>query len=317
LAYKTIDAAAAAGANGVKFQNYETSDFLQNDCLSYTYTSKGKRVTESQWKMFKRCELSEDQLISLKSCCDKLGLTFFSTPTSPDGVSLLQRLDAPILKNGSDFLTNLELIKCMAATGKPTILSTGMATVSEIDDAVNAFRESGGKALILLHCTSSYPTPNDEINLRRIPVLGQVFGCLPGFSDHSEGLAAAVGARVMGACFIEKHFTLSNDLLGPDHRFSSNPEQFRDLVVAVRTVESAMGSAQLGPTSSESQGRSGFRLSCQSTVDLEPGTILQRHHIAYMRPGTGIPPKFADQLIGRSLRFSVKRGHVFNWSDFK
>jgi N,N'-diacetyllegionaminate synthase len=317
LAYKSIEAAAAAGANGVKLQNYETTDFLQDQQLSYTYENSGNIVHESQWEMFKRCELSEDELINIKHYCDKLGITFFSTPTSQRGVTLLQRLDVQLLKNGSDFLTNLELVKSMAETGKLTVLSTGMATIAEIDDAVRAFREAGGHSLILLHCTSSYPTPVDEINLKRIPVLAQAFGCLAGFSDHSEGIAAAVGARVLGACFIEKHFTLSNDLPGPDHRFSSNPAEFSDLVRTVRTIESAMGTAKLGPTLSEYQGRTKFRLSCQSTTNLNSGKVLESHHIVFMRPGTGIPPKHCSQLIGLTLKHPVQKGHLFNWNDFK
>lgn len=317
LARKSIEAAAAAGANGVKFQNYATSDFLLDETLTYTYQNEGKAITESQWVMFKRCELSDAQLKELKIHCEKVGVVFFSTPTSKAGVNTLERLDTALIKNGSDYLTNLELIRYMAATGKPTVLSTGMATIAEIDDAVNAFREAGGRDLILLHCTSSYPTPPHEINLKRIPVLAQTFGCLSGFSDHSEGFSAAIGARVMGACFIEKHFTLDNGLSGPDHQFSANPAQFRELVNAVRTVEAAMGSGQLGPTPSESLGRSSFRLSCQATVDLAPGIHLHRQHIAYMRPGTGIPPKHVDQLLGLQLKHSVPKGHIFTWEDFK
>jgi len=317
LARKSIEAAAAAGANGVKFQNYATSDFLLDETLTYTYHNKGEEITESQWAMFKRCELSEAQLKELKIHCEKLGVVFFSTPTSEAGVNTLERLDSALIKNGSDYLTNLELIRYMAATGKPTVLSTGMAAIGEIDDAVNAFREAGGRDLILLHCTSSYPTPPHEINLKRIPVLAQTFGCISGFSDHSEGSSAAIGARVMGACFIEKHFTLDNELPGPDHRFSANPGQFRELVNAVRSVEAAMGSGQLGPTPSESLGRKSFRLSCRAIVDLAPGTHLHRQHIAYMRPGTGIPPKHVDQLLGLQLKRSVPRGHIFTWEDFK
>lgn len=317
LAIKSIEAAAAAGADGVKFQNYATADFLLDDALTYSYQNQGKEITESQWAMFKRCELSNAQLEELKSHCDRVGVVFFSTPTSEAGVKTLERLDSALIKNGSDYLTNLELIRCMAATGKPTVLSTGMATVAEIDDAVNAFRDAGGQDLVLLHCTSSYPTPPGEINLKRIPVLAETFGCLSGFSDHSEGTTAAVGAKVLGACFIEKHFTLDNHLPGPDHRFSANPAQFRELVHAVRTIETAMGSGQLRPTASEVLGRISFRLSCQAITELEAGTVLQRQHVAYMRPGTGLPPKQIDQLLGMTLKRVVPKGHVFSWEDFK
>lgn len=317
LAKRSIEAAAAAGADGVKFQNYSTEDFLEDETLTYTYQSQGSEITESQLAMFQRCELTESQLEDLKLHCDRVGVAFFSTPTSVRGVVTLQRLGASLIKNGSDFLTHLELIRCMAKTGKPTVLSTGMATVAEIDDAVTAFRNAGGLDLLLLHCTSSYPTPPDEINLQRIPVLSKTFGCLAGFSDHSEGIVAAVGARVLGACFIEKHFTLDKKLPGPDHRFSSDPEEFRDLVRAIRSIETALGSTALGPVPSEAQGRIGFRLSCVATVDLASGTELRREHIGYRRPGTGIPPKLGEAVVGLVLKRPVSRGQVFTWDDFK
>lgn len=317
LARRSIDAAAASGANGVKFQNYATSDFLLTDKLTYTYWNNGREITESQWKIFERCELTDAQLKELKQHCDRVGVVFFSTPTSEAGVRALENLDCALIKNGSDYLTNLDLIRCMAATGKLTVLSTGMATVAEIEDAVSAFRLAGGQHLILLHCTSSYPTPPDEINLKRIPVLATTFSCPSGFSDHSEGSVAAVGARVLGACFIEKHFTLDKNLPGPDHRFSADPMQFREMVNAVRAIELAMGSSQLGPTTSEAQGRISFRLSCLSAENLAAGTPLQSRHIVYRRPGTGIPPSHSDALLGRLLKRAVSRGHVFTWDDLE
>lgn len=317
IARSTIEAAVEAGADGVKFQNYVTSDFLEDDRLTYTYISGGREITESQLAMFKRCELSEQQLSDLKKHCDQLGVVFFSTPTSMAGVELLRRLGTPLLKNGSDFLTHLPLIRGMAETGLPTVLSTGMALVSEIDDAVSAFREAGGNDLILLHCTSSYPTPPEEINLMRIPVLADTFGCLSGFSDHSEGTTAAVGARALGACFIEKHFTLDRALPGPDHRFSSDPAELRELVRAIRSLESALGTSRLGPTRSEVQGRAGFRLSCSATCDLPAGTRVLPEHLAFRRPGSGIPPKHGPALCGLELKRSIKRGQAITWDDFK
>jgi N-acetylneuraminate synthase/N,N'-diacetyllegionaminate synthase len=245
-----------------------------------------------------------------------VGIIFFSTPTSELGVRSLQKLQSPLIKNGSDFLTNLDLIRVMARTGIPTVLSTGMAVVGEIDDAVTAFREAGGENLILLHCTSSYPTPPADINLRRIQTLAATFGCLAGFSDHSEGPTAAVGAVALGACFIEKHFTLDKTLPGPDHRFSMDPRDLREFVSAIRTIEVGLGTSQLGPTPSEALGRSDFRLSCLARCDLAAGTRLTLEHLVYKRPGTGIPPKHGAWLLDLTLRRDVRRGHIFSWSDF-
>src|SRR5205823_10440934 len=180
----------------------------------------GTAVTESQFEMFKRCELSSEHLDELRDHCEQRGAVFFSTPTSVNGINELVRLGVPLLKNGSDYLVHLPLIRAMAQTGLPTVVSTGMATRVEIEDAVNAFRQAGGRDLILLHCTSSYPTPSEDVHLRRIPALAAAFDCPVGFSDHSEGNVAGIGAVALGACFLEKHFTIDKNLSGPDHRFS-------------------------------------------------------------------------------------------------
>ena len=316
LAKKTIDAAVEAGADAVKFQNFETCDFLADKNLTYTYQSEGLQITETQSAMFERYELDTERLIELKEYCDSKHVIFFSTPTGLSGIETLKKLKVPLLKNGSDFLTNLELIQLMAKTGLPTVLSTGMASVEEIDDAVNTFRQSGGTDMILLHCTSSYPTPPDEINLRRIPVLKQAFDCIVGFSDHSKGNVAAIGSIPLGACFIEKHFTLDRKLPGPDHWFSSDPKEFKELVEGIRQVESALGSPRFSPTASEVIGRKQFRLSCVASTNLKSGTVLTAKDMTFKRPGTGIPPKMKQVLIGMALKQDVEAGQVLNWTDF-
>ncbi len=316
IARRTIDAAAEAGADAVKLQNYEVTDFLASEDLSYSYKSKGKDIIESQVDMFKRYELSVEQLEELKAHCDLKNIVFFSTPTGLSGIQTLKKLGSPLLKNGSDFLTHLEIIRAMAETGIPTVLSTGMATVEEIDDAVNTFRDAGGRDLILLHCTSSYPTPSQDINLRRIPVLQQAFECLVGFSDHSEGSAAAIASVVLGSCFIEKHFTLDRNLPGPDHWFSSDPDQLKQLIAGLRQAELALGGSRLAPAPSEQFGREQFRLSCVAARDLPKGTKIFAEDLLIRRPGTGIPPKLKPSLVGLVLKLSVKSGQAFKWEDF-
>jgi N-acetylneuraminate synthase/N,N'-diacetyllegionaminate synthase len=316
LAHRAIEAAAAAGADAVKFQNYRTEGFLSDHSQTYSYVSQGKLVTESQFSMFKRCELLTLQLDELKAHCDHLGIGFFSTPTGIDGVRDLERLDAALIKNGSDLLTHLDMIRVMASTGLPVVLSTGMATLGDIDDAVTAFREAGGRELILLLCTSSYPTLPEHVNLRRIPVLAASFGCLVGFSDHTEGIAAALGAVALGACFVEKHFTLDRELPGPDHRFSSDPAEFAALVRGIRQLEAGLGEATLGPTAAEALGRREFRLSCLAARALPAGTRLAAADIVFRRPGHGLPPKLRDALVGLVLQQDVEAGKVFEWGDF-
>jgi N-acetylneuraminate synthase/N,N'-diacetyllegionaminate synthase len=316
LAKQLIEAAAIAGADAVKFQNYHTEDFIYDHSLNYSYQCQGKKVTESQFEMFKRCELNKNQLSELKKFSDDIGIILFSTPTGKNGIQDLVNLNVLLLKNGSDYLLHLPLIRTMAKTNIPTIISTGMAKYSEIEEAVQTFRSAGGKDLILLHCTSSYPTRAQEVNLRKIPELVNSFNCPVGFSDHTQGVVAAIGAVVLSACVVEKHFTLDKNLSGPDHRFSADPKEFHDLVVGIRTIEKSLGSSTIEPTPSEKLNRQAFRQSCVAAENIFAGQILRETDIMFCRPGTGLPPKQALQLIGSRIERSVKKGHIFMLEDF-
>ena len=316
LAHRSIDAAADAGADAVKFQNYHTEDFISDRSLKHEYVSQGKTVVESQYEMFKRCELVPSQLRELREHCDRRDVIFFSTPTSEKGIQDLLELGVSLLKNGSDYLVNLTLIRAMARTGLPTVISTGMATLDDVKDAVEAFRSAGGKDLILLHCTSSYPTPPEDVHLRKIGALSGAFDCPVGLSDHTDGTVAAIGAVALGACMIEKHFTLDKNLPGPDHRFSADPGEFRALVESVRTMEKSLGRAELKPAASEELGRRDYRLSCVAARELPSGHRLVADDIAFRRPGFGFPPKEVENLIARELVKSVSPGHVFAREDF-
>ncbi|MEI8292958.1 MAG: N-acetylneuraminate synthase family protein [bacterium] len=308
LAESMIAAAARSGADAVKFQNYQTEDFLSDHSLTYTYRSQGIEVTESQFAMFKRCELSHTDLARLQACCKNCGVMFFSTPTSPAGVDALVETGATYLKNGSDYLGHLPLIRHMARSGIPTILSTGMATEQEIGEAVEAFRGAGGSELVLLACTSAYPTPPNSLNLRRITTLARKFCCPTGFSDHSAGWEAAVAAVCLGACLVEKHFTTDRNLPGPDQWFSSNPSEFAELVRRVREAETMLGSEELQPTAVELAARENFRLSCTAASNLSAGHILRETDIVFRRPASGLPPSQVDQLLNRPLKTGVACG---------
>lgn len=316
LAHRCIDAAADAGADAVKFQNYRTEDFVSSRSLMYEYVSQGQTLSESQYDMFKRCELPPGSLRELREHCDRRNVIFFSTPSSEQGLQELAELGVPLLKNGSDYLVHLPLIQAMARTGIPTVLSTGMAVYPDIEDAVNAFRQAGGKDLVLLHCTSAYPTPAEDVHLRKLPALAAAFGCPAGLSDHSCGNVAAIGAVALGACMIEKHFTLDKNLPGPDHRFSADPSEFRALVEAVRTMEKNLGSAELKPVKSEESGRREYRLSCVAAHDLPAGHSLAASDIAFCRPGFGFPPKNSTMILNRQLNKEIPTGHVFAPEDF-
>lgn len=316
LAHRMVDSAADAGADAVKFQNYRTEDFLADKEITYEYVSSGKTVVETQYEMFKRYELPASVWRELKDHCEQRNVIFFSTPTGFDGLQQLVDLGAPLLKNGSDYLLHLPLIEAMARTGIPTVLSTGMATLDEVAAAVEAFRGAGGRDLVLLHCTSSYPTPPGEVHLRKIQTLADAFDCPIGLSDHTDGTIAALGAVALGACFIEKHFTLDKTLEGPDHRFSADAAELEELVRGVRTLEANLGHAEVGPTPSEEIGRRDYRLSCVAARDLEAGHRVDRDDIAFSRPGTGVPPGDLESLLGRTLKQSVTAGTPFREIDF-
>jgi len=316
LAHAMVDAAADAGAHAVKFQTYRTEDFVQDRSLTLEYRSRGRTVTESQHDLFKRCELTAAQLTDLRVHCRERGVLFFATPTSAAGVAELVELDSPMLKNGSDYLVDLDLIAAMAATGLPTILSTGMATAAEIDDAVRAFRGAGGRDLVLLHCTSSYPAPPADVHLRKLAVLAEAFDCPVGFSDHTVGVEVALAAVALGACLVEKHFTLDPGLPGPDHWFSSTPDELRRLVDGVALVQASLGGGPLGPTRGEERSRRDFRLSCVAARPLSAGHRLAPDDVGLGRPGDGLEPKARAWLAGRVLAVDVGAGHPFSPADF-
>ncbi len=255
LCEDTIYEAYKAGADAVKFQNYKTDSFIGQRSEFWSYINDGKEVIERQFDMFKRCELSFENLHHIAKVCNDWGIGFHSTPMCKEGLDELVALDVQVLKNGSDCLQDLSLVREMGRTGLPTVISTGMAKISDIALAVETFKETHNKNLILLHCTSSYPAPDESINIHRIKTLRDTFGCLTGFSDHSQGISAAILAVSQGAVWIEKHFTLSKTLSGPDHRFSADPKEMKELVDAVTSAHKQMGDCNLGMTKLEQENR--------------------------------------------------------------
>ncbi len=317
LACEQIAAAAEAGADAVKFQNYKTEDFISDDTLTLTYKSQGETVTEPQMTLFKRCELAAKDLELLKSKCDEMKVEFCSTPTNQQGIDELISVGCRLLKNGSDFLGNLDVVRAMGETGLPTIISTGMATATDIDEAVRAFRETGNDQIVVLHCVSSYPTPPEQANLSRMITIGQAFDCVTGFSDHTEGALAAALCAAMGGSVIEKHFTLDRNLPGPDHWFSSTPDEFNSLVKMVRDAEKLTGSPALQLSDAEKVNREDFRLSCVSSRDMKKGERLTPADIVFRRPGNGIRPAESYLLDSRTLARDVSKGHCFQIEDFE
>lgn len=316
LAKEGIDAAAEAGADSVKFQNYRTEDFVADKSLTFTYTSQGKEVTESQYEMFKRNEIGPEEIALLKEHCDKRGVVFHSTPTSVEGINDLLKVKTPVLKNGSDYLSHVKIVEEMGKTGLPTVLSTGMATVTDIDESVRVFRKTGNDNLIVLQCTSNYPTAPEDVHLSKMVTIGQTFGCQVGLSDHSQGTIAAAGAAMLGACWIEKHFTTDRNLPGPDHWFSSDPDEMAQLVRDVRAAEKMMGNPALVSEVAEEYSTENYRLSCVAMQDYKKGHVLSEADIDFQRPGHGLRPSNSNLLIGRTLNCDVERAQVFTMDMF-
>jgi N-acetylneuraminate synthase/N,N'-diacetyllegionaminate synthase len=307
-AKRLISAAQEAGVDAVKFQVFRADEFVGDPGLTYTYRSQGREITEPMLEMFQRYEFDSDEWREIFRFSRDAGVGFFATPQNPSDLDfILSITDMPAIKVGSDDLTNLELLDSYARRGKPLIISAGMAYLSEIDEAVNTIRAAGNPDLVVLHCISSYPAGTEEINLRKIPAIRRIFNVPVGFSDHTLGSRAALGAVALGACMIEKHITLDRDLPGPDHWFSADPEEIRELVAGIRFMEEALGSSLLEPTEKERGMRELARRSIVASRDIDEGETIGRDMLALRRPGTGLAPKFLAEVLHRRAARPIRR----------
>jgi pseudaminic acid synthase len=306
-ALKTIDAAQRCGADAVKLQTY-TAETMTIDCDAPDFMIKGGPWDGYKlFDLYKWAETPYEWHQALFDHAQARGITIFSTPFDETAVDLLESLNTPAYKIASFELVDLPLIHYAASTGKPMILSTGMASEVEIEQAIQTAREAGCKDLLLLHCISSYPAPIDQANLRQIPELANRF-CLPtGLSDHTMGTAASIAAVALGACMIEKHVTLSLADKGPDSAFSIEPNDFFNLCRDARKAWRALGKAGFERQKAE-EGSTVFRRSIYFIKDLPSGHIVGPDDIRRIRPGMGLAPKYFDQIIGRGLNQDVKRG---------
>ncbi|MDP6781723.1 MAG: N-acetylneuraminate synthase family protein [Alphaproteobacteria bacterium] len=317
LAMKMIKAAAEAGADCVKFQTFRAQEFVNDAEETYTYTSKGREVTESMLEMFQRLELKQEDFARLFEHTRELGLVPLSTPTDREAVDLLDELGAGAFKIGSDDLVYTPFLEYMAAKGKPVILSTGMAGMEDVERAVAAVRGAGNEQIVLLHCVSLYPTPDDQVNLHRIAALREKFGLAVGFSDHSSGITAALGAVALGGCMVEKHFTLDRNFPGPDHWFSADPAELKELVSALRRMEAHLGAGDATLGEGEQDMASLAHRSIVASADLPAGHCIGEGDLAFRRPGTGLMPYEMDKIIGRRTREVVAAGTLLNVDMFE
>ena len=305
IAHRMIDAIADAGADSVKFQTFSADEFVGDPNETYEYESQGRRVRESMLDMFRRLELRRYEFAALFSHARERKLIPLSTGADRAAIDLLDSLGAGAFKIGSDDLVYTPFLDYVARKGKPVILSTGMAGAADVVRAVDAVGAAGNRRIVLLHCVSLYPTPDESVNLRKIAALRDMFRCPVGFSDHSFGITAALGAVALGAVALEKHFTLDRNMPGPDHRFSADPAELASLVRETRRLERNLGDAGLKPAPGEADMARLAHRSIVARVDLAEGHAIREDDLAFRRPGTGLKPFEMERLIGRRLRRAV------------
>jgi sialic acid synthase SpsE len=305
-ARRSIESAAAAGVDAVKFQTFRADEFMADRDHTYEYKAGDTIVHESMYGMFKRLELPSNWHGPLRDYACESGVDFLSSAADPQSVDLLVKLGVAAIKLASEDLINLPLLEYVAGTGWPVLLSTGMADEGEVDRAVRVLRGRVPE-LLLLHCVSLYPTPDAEVNLCRMTALAKRTGLQIGYSDHSHGIEAAVGAVALGARVIEKHFTIDRSLPGPDHALSADPREMADLVRACRRVAAMRGEPKVEPSAGEYQARRDFRRSIVAAADLAADTVLTSAHLSLKRPGTGIHPFRVEELLGRRLSIPLAR----------
>lgn len=311
-AVRILEAAREAGADAIKLQTY-TPDTMTIDCDNEYF-----RINGTAWHDRKLYDLYCEAYTPwewqprLQEVARELEIDLFSTPFDPTAVDFLEAMQVPVYKIGSFENVDIPLLRRIAQTGKPIIMSTGMATLAELGDAVHSIREAGGRQIALLKCTSAYPAPVEEMNLRTIPHLAETFGVPVGLSDHTLGLAVPVAAVALGACIIEKHFTLSRSIPGPDSDFSLEPGEFKAMVASVRTAELSLGKVQYGITKEEAASRV-FRRSLFVVEDVKSGERFTAKNVRSIRPGYGLHPRYLEEILGRFARRDISLGTPLTW----
>jgi N-acetylneuraminate synthase/N,N'-diacetyllegionaminate synthase len=317
LAFQLVDAAIAAGADAVKFQTFIASEVITAGAAKAEYQKTTTGEQESQLEMVKRLELSFSDFRKLKMYCDDQGITFLSTPFDFKSVDFLEGLGVVAFKISSGDLTNDPLLRHVAAKGRPVILSTGMSDMDEVRDALAVIQAAGNNDVILLQCVTNYPAAAEDINLKAMLSMQSAFDVNVGYSDHTLGIEVALAAVALGACVIEKHFTLDKNFAGPDHRASLEPHEFKAMVDGIRKVEASLGNGQKIPAASEAGNATVARRSIVAARDIETGTLITSAEIAFKRPGTGLPPRMVDQLLGKTARVDVKAGTLLELDMFE
>jgi pseudaminic acid synthase len=313
LAVETIKAMKNSGANAVKFQTY-TADTMTIDVDSEYFRIKQGTIWDNKtfYKLYQEAYTPWQWQPELKKTAEDLGLICFSSPFDKTSVDFLEKMEVPAYKVASFEITDIPLIEHIASKGKPVIISTGIATLSDIEDAVNACKRMGNNQIAILKCTSAYPSPLEDVNLRTIPNLRETFKAVVGLSDHTTGISVPVAAVALGAKIIEKHFILDRNLGGPDAAFSLEPNEFKEMVTAIREVEKALGEVSYELTDKMKKSRE-FSRSLFVVEDIRAGEIFTEKNIRSIRPGFGLHPKYYNKILGKQAKRDSKKGTPLDW----
>ena len=301
LAYKLIDVASASGVNAVKFQTFKAENLVSKNAQKAEYQKKATNQSESQFNMLKKLELNTNAHKKLINYCKKKDIVFLSTPFDHESIDLLNELELQIFKIPSGEITNLTYLKHIGSLGKEVILSTGMSTLKEIEEALIILTSAGTSKenITILHANTMYPTPMEDVNLRAMQTIQDKFGVAVGYSDHTLGIEVDIAAVAMGATIVEKHFTLDKTMDGPDHKSSISPEELKAMVSSIRNIEKALGSSIKKPSRSEKPNITMARKSIVASKSIKKGELFTEKNITIKRPGTGISPMKWDSILGK------------------
>lgn len=298
LALKLCDAAKEAGVDAVKFQTWKTENIVTTQARQAAYQTENTGVEESQFDMLKKLELSYDHFRYIQDYCKKIGIDFLSTPDEEESLEFLVSLGLSFIKVGSGEVTNIPYLRKIASCGKPVILSTGMSTLAQVATAYDTLLQAGAPTVSLLHCTTNYPCPYDEVNLRAMQTLKDAFKCQVGYSDHTMGTEIPVAAVAIGAEIIEKHFTLDRTMEGPDHKASLEPAELKLMVEQIRHIEVALGDGIKRPNKSEAENAKVVQKSILAKRPIKMGETLTEEMLTVKRAGAGISASLWDNVIG-------------------
>jgi len=314
IAKRLVAAAAEAGADAVKFQTFRADEVASPQAARAEYQVRnGRTQGQSQLDMLRGLELGRDAHFALAQYAEEKGILFLSSPFDPTSTDLLEEIGVPLFKLGSGEITNIPLLRHVARKRRPVILSTGMATLDEVGHALRVLQTEGNDDIVLMHCVTQYPAPAAEVNLRAMPAMAATFHLPVGYSDHTEGNEIAFAATALSACCIEKHFTLSRTMEGPDHPASLQPQDLKALVRGIRNIELALGDGIKRPAPCEMPNRLLVRRSVFAAEEIPLGRVLTAAMLACKRPGTGIPAERFDELVGRRTVRRFGAGEMLDW----